>query len=482
MVFSNTFSNTKARSEWAELVFSISCTFLMFVIMPLMGCPSDTVSSQTTDCSFDDDCALGTVCLRAEGVCGTAACEFCLAGQICYTLDDGTQSCSKPECRSASECNSPESCVDGVCTKVTCTSRDDCPDDKICNLVGACVEPPEVCQSNEECPSGEICLASGVCRSGCLADDECDVDKYCDISSSSCQLGCRTASNCLAGEMCVNHKCRAEQITSCAQVMCSPEQKCVPQTFECVDVCTSAQGMPNSCPEGQVCSATTGECSVNACVGKDPEQCQGDAEHPYWNDTFCACVACIDSTHCSGAGESCNGNGECTVCQTLCDSSTPNTCQGATPYCISGCCSECIGTVDCPSGEVCLEGFCGVPPDCSTDPSICPSGLVCEGGMCRPAASGTSCNPQVPGSCPFGQMCTPDQSGMSGMCSSANIGGGLGCGFCNDDCTCDGGLTCEGFVCTGCKGLFGSGVGLDSNCPSGQGGAGLCAAGICIPL
>jgi hypothetical protein len=59
----------------------------------------------------------------------------------------------------------------------------------------------------------------------------------------------------------------------------------------------------------------------------------------------------------------------------------------------------------------------------------------------------------------------------TGTCQSLGGGGGS-CGGCNPDCTCNGTLTCDGFVCSGCDDTFL----VDPNCPD----SGLCFGGICL--
>lgn len=461
-------------------------------LMTLSACSDDDAAQKTTiSCTNDDPCPIGQVCLRNAGVCGTADCQFCLAGQICYTAPDGSQSCSRPECYSNDDCTAPKTCSsNGLCEEASCNKREDCPDGQICNLASQCVDPPESCTSDADCPNGEICPDSGVCRSGCRGNGDCAEGKYCN-ANNACADGCRDSTSCSSEQTCsAENKCVCDSSKCPEGLSCDAEQnKCIEGAFDCrtqagscqpgtycdnatgqcAPGCTDQAGMPNSCPENEVCNLTNGQCEVNNCIGKDPSECNGNIQTPYWNSTLCACVGCINDGQCD-PGEACNSNGQCASCDTPCQSDQPGTCQGSTPYCLNGCCRECIGSADCTGGQVCVSGTCGAEPDCTNDPAICPQGWACEAGRCKqPTQNGAACNVNDPTSCPFGQTCQPtDQSG-NGTCSAA--GGGLGCGLCNADCTCDNGGTCDGFFCTCTDG---------SQCPPIDLGLGIPLPGICL--
>lgn len=339
--------------------------------LTLAGCGGDEQPSDVKLCSGDDGCSFGSVCL-ASGECGTASCDFCGSGQVCVTLEDGTQTCSVPQCDTAADCTSPEQCVAGVCTEATCSTKEDCDAGKICNqLTSTCIDPPEACANDQQCAAGEVCITDmGVCVIGCADDASCGEGNICEESSRVCTSGCRDDEGCPEGQTCgADSKCTAVPITSCDQVTCTPTQRCNPaNNFQCEDTCTTDAGQPNSCPDGAVCNTNTGVCgSANECPGEDPNQCDGNANSPFWNTTLCACVECTDNSQCGGGA--CNANGQCTdACQTVCDPGTPGTCGGNTPYCIADCCVQCIGAADCMAGQLCLDGFCGDQPDCTADP------------------------------------------------------------------------------------------------------------------
>lgn len=459
----------------------------------------DTGQTQEQKCSFDDECDLGEVCL-VDGVCGAVDCEFCQPGQICYTDADGNSSCSRPECTQDSECDGDKSCIDGLCSDATCQAREDCPEGQICNvLAGKCVAPPDVCTTDFDCPVGNICKDDGTCSPGCSSDDQCDAGKFCNTDINICEDGCRDSTECTAEQTCDDSNqcvcdpskcaegficdegtngCVENTATSCDDVTCGEGQTCDPTTLTCVEApmgCTTEPDMPNSCPVGTVCNTATGDCDAQTCIDKTPEDCAG-TDAPYLNQDFCECVECLSDENCdTAAGETCNFNGQCQApCQTPCDPGTPGTCMGSTPYCFGGCCVECIGAADCAAGQICLDGMCGDPPDCSVDPTVCPSGYECVGGTCQAAAAGTSCDPSNPMSCPPGQFCqaSDPNNPTSGTCQG--LGGGNNCGGCNPDCTCDNGLTCDTLLglCTGCTD--------NSQCPPLDLGLGIPLPGLCL--
>ena len=506
-------SSVASASWWTLLLLP-----LMTALLTLSACGDENVATTRVACTNDDVCPIGQVCLRKDGFCGAVSCDFCQPGQVCYTDAAGNASCSRPECFRPTDCTAPATCIGGLCQESTCSKREDCPEGKICNLASQCVDPPEMCSNNAECPAGQICPASGFCRPGCANSSECAAGEFCS-ESNTCVSGCRSSMDCSAEQTCnAQNKCVCDTAKCPAGSACDPDQnKCVEGAFDCRQPqdtcpmgtfcngatgqceqgCTDQPNMPNSCTSGEICNLATGSCVPDNCPGKDPTSCMGDVRAPYWNPTACACVQCIRDEQC-GPNETCNDNGECGTCNTPCNANTPGTCQGNTPYCVSGCCRQCIGSADCPSGQVCVSGTCGQEPDCTNNPSICPAQWTCENGRCKePAAVGRSCvigstDPMM--SCPFGQQCVPDPNAPApgpnqppstmGVCSAA--GGGFGCGTCNADCTCDGGLTCDGFACTGCmpEPLNIGGIpiplpfGPDARCPST--GLGICLQGTCF--
>ena len=497
MMFDRRNRGQGAGGAWARGAWAL----LLTAVIGVVGCGTDETSTTTeTPCSFDDECEIGQVCL-AEGVCGKVDCQFCGPSQICWTSPEGESSCSRPECNSDDECAGDASCDGGKCVVSSCESRDDCPEGKICNvLAGTCVDPPDMCATDFDCPDGQVCDPNtSECRDGCSDSGACDEGEFCNPDVKRCEPGCDSDDACGAEQSCdtENNQCACdpakcaegfvcdaatngcveqEEPETCEDVDCPEGQMCDPGTLECIETpegCTTQQGMPNSCPPGSVCNEATGECTTSTCPDKSPEDCTGAT--PYLSMDFCECVQCLDDTNCDmAAGESCNFNGQCqAACANPCDQADADPCAGVpdTNYCFGGCCVECVGAADCAAGEACVDGFCDMPPPCDpADPTTCPSGYTCTGGQCQPMQAGGNCDVNDPMSCPQGQFCQPASMGSS-MGTCQGLGGGMGCGLCNPNCTCDGNLTCDGFACTGCMGF------IDPSCP---GMLGVCLEGLCI--
>lgn len=452
-------------------------TSLLFVL--LAGCSDDAATSSS--CVFDTECSLGTVC-SVDKLCVKAACEFCTAEQVCLiTTSSPEGSCSAPECASAADCTGKGGvCQAGLCTDQQCVTSADCASGQVCNLANQCIASDGTCATAIDCPTGQICK-DDACVPGCETSDQCEDGKVCN-SDGVCLTGCRDASECGTGQACTDGKCvctpgscgdgkfcdvatgSCAVVSSCDQVTCVGDTVCDPFTLACVAKCTV-----DSCQPGQACNQASGQCEQTNCPGEDPTQCEGNAQRPIWDALRCFCAECLSTADCNtAAGEVCTASGSCFACQQACDPATPGACGGGTPYCINECCVQCVGAADCPQGQLCLEGACGVPPNCAVDPTVCPSGTTCTNGNCAPNSGGGVCDPTNPTGCPSGTFCDPTTLTCSG-----GLGGGFGCGLCNADCTCDGGLSCNGFLCEGCGvEVFGIPVGGPA-CPNGQS---------CLPL
>ncbi len=470
---------------WSNLrILALGLTLVLALFAS--ACGSDSATS--TSCSTDDDCALGTVC-GANNTCIQAACEFCTGDQICYRTDENPAgTCSKPECTSDDDC-AEGSCREFQCSTSECTSDADCGAGETCTLAGTCETAS--CSGPDDCATGTFCGASGTCESGCDANDDCGEGQACDVASNTCVAGCMGNDDCAANQQCVDSACvctpggcaagqYCDQASgaclgaaSCDQITCPQGQVCNADTLACEAGCTA--GSCQAANPNEVCDLQSGQCIPNTCPGQDPNQCMGNAQRPQWDAAKCFCAECLTDNDCNtAAGETCTAGGSCFACETACDAQTPGTC-GQSQYCIEDCCVDCVGAADCAAGELCIEGSCAPEPDCTQDPSVCPNGYECVNGSCNPPnTNGTTCDPTDPtnGDCPQGTFCNPD-----GTCGLP--GGGNFCGFCNADCTCSNGLTCNGFLCEGCMISITDPTG---GCPAGNICLPLDPVGICFPL
>jgi len=273
--------------------------------------------------------------------------------------------------------------------------------------------------------------------------------------------------------------CGFDQACDAGRCVCDPDQcapgwGCVEGGSHCRQLDMSVGCTPGLCPEGQACSTDLGRCidvdSPPSC--DDGTLCQGNDDCMGLLgvcDDGC-CVECVDDSTC--AGDQVCTNSTCVdapspSCE-VCDLNNPGTCNVDAPLCFQGCCVECLVNVDCKNDEICSsDSTCIDKPSCVDVPDICAMSERCDtaSGECLPA-NPTCQNPQDPLACPEGMFCNPS----SNQCEPSMP---TDCGLCNPDCTCDNGLTCNGFSCTGCT------DGIDPRCPMADGAAGLCLSGVC---
>ncbi len=213
---------------------------------------------------------------------------------------------------------------------------------------------------------------------------------------------------------------------------------------------------------------------------------------------------------CNGLDDDCNGvvdegNSLCATDQ-VCDKGTcVKKCMGAefpcpsdkvcntNGYCVDPACE----TVNCPSGQVCIQGTCKGPCDGVT----CPYSQVCLAGVCKdPCASVTCASGEVcdGGACVTSCTCLPCTGGnacdtVSGNCVEPTCvgiacGAGTHCvaGGCVEDCAgavCPFGQGCIAGVCTaiatgsGGSGPSSTGTGLASGSGGGGSASGTTAGG-----
>ncbi len=327
----------------------------------------------------------------------------------------------------------------------SCETDSDCEIGTVCGSEGECVESP--C---DFCEDDQICYKTadnpeGVCSAPeCYVDDDCDdgqcIDNQCGGPYNVAQPDpCSGPDDCPDGQT------------------CSPGGTCVDEPEPECQNASDCDGPDEICDNGQCVDdgGGNGDCDTDELNCAEPT--------PYADAQSCSCVECLTATDCGDANKDCqngqciddggNGPGTPGECTQSCDPNEPGVCNSPTPYCVDECCVECIGSGDCSGTEACIDGFCGDPGACTTD-GDCPSGYTCNNGDCEAPATGTGCDPNDPDSCPDTQVCDPDTETCQG------VGGDMGCGLCNDDCTCPGISECESsFMCMGCL--------TAADCPSG---------------
>ena len=185
------------------------------------------------------------------------------------------------------------------------------------------------------CPSGLLCTLG-----------EC---------GPQCQRNVPSGYECPTGYFCEANTC----VSYCAGVVCTEQQRCVPETGACQDLCFGVE-----CAEGELC--VSGECL--------PDQCEY-AGCP--NGTRCELGYCLNDP-CAGIdcgeGSFCR-EGECIF-------SCADVSCGFGERCQDGACvsDRCSGLV-CGRQQVCIEGICEIDPCLERE---CEDFEACVLGECVP--------------------------------------------------------------------------------------------------
>jgi hypothetical protein len=250
------------------------------------------------------------------------------------------------------------------------------------------------CETNADCDSCSSCVDN-------LCVSICDADEFCE--DGQCKE-CNDSTPCPDDKVCVNGECVCP-----AGLFLNDKGQCVPclpeNTPNCF-ICTPDGLIPVECVDG-VCDPETGDCVD--CIGG------GDCEP---NEK------CLD--------------GDCVCKDGFVRNPVTGECEPA---------PECDNDSDCPACEQCNQyGFC--------EPIECPEGQVCVDGECK-----TPCENGV--DCPDGYGCNPDTGFCEKCedqdCSTPNCEKLLGCECSNNQCVdadncnqerCNNTFDCpEGCVC-----------------------------------
>jgi MYXO-CTERM domain-containing protein len=451
-------------------------------------------------CASDDECPPGRYCDQNAGSCAEPCVDDsnCAADEIC---EDGACQQANPPCTSDGECDLGDVCVGGYClppcppagndgcapgedgagdvcdaeaccggyhdNSPPCVADAQCEGGYICDD-GVCVPPESPCDVS--CPGGEECV-DGNCEPGgnpCSEDSECAggevcVDGHCHEGQPACEGedcdNCTWDQDCPGGEICVSGECHpAEPPVTCSNNGdCPANQVCEGGFCDGKETCSD----DSDCPNGEACDDGLGLCVPE----HPPIPCSGSGDCPS-GDT------CTSGT-CQPPGGGCTDNSDCTGDSQCVDNGGVELCVPPHPP------IPCSGDGDCPSGDVCLSGYCGSNDDSGgggpggsgpgggTEP--CNNDLDCPSNTCVDDGGVELCVPQHPpvpcdttSDCPAGDLCA------GGFCTSDT---------CEDADDCPAGTVCDNTVdlcvpehppvpCSG-----------DSDCP----GDDRCEAGFCAP-
>ena len=159
--------------------------------------------------------------------------------------------CFEGGCVTGFTCVQNQYCVPNTCAGMTC------PTGQLCGPAG-CQDP---CQG-ATCPLGQVCKG-GACLDPCQGA-ACPVRQHCQADSAG-NGRCVPSCDCLP---CGTGTCNATsgrcEATGCDALTCNPGETkdCTGATPRCLTRC---QGV--SCPLGEQCDATTGQCTRDLCFG-----------------------------------------------------------------------------------------------------------------------------------------------------------------------------------------------------------------------
>lgn len=166
---------------------------------------------------------------RAETVYMDFECPSCGPQPECLTDADcsATQQCSEGKCVSVPcECGQVS---DHKCSEYDCCADSDCGADKICQD-HSCVQKPPECTSDTDCKDTQYCdvPAGGTCKDVPVGD--CGkVENHAFVAygyECGAEVGCPS---CPQGEICVDHLCKAVDVTCPTSGVVGDETACTAQ-------------------------------------------------------------------------------------------------------------------------------------------------------------------------------------------------------------------------------------------------------------
>jgi len=133
-------------------------------------CPPGTINCNNSCC--DGTCLNGTTCCPTGQTCGTTCCPI---GQVCLngtTCCPAKQVCGNTCCPSGMICKNGQCVTPPNCPSTGCATA--CLNNSSCDCVTttegvSCVQPIctfVTCTTSADCPSGQVCFTQGCCGGG----------------------------------------------------------------------------------------------------------------------------------------------------------------------------------------------------------------------------------------------------------------------------------------------------------------------------
>ncbi len=264
------------------------------------------VTAVVPDCTSNDDCPLGEVCLD-DNTCGEPPLVNCTADT---------------ECADHQRCNQATGvCVDGV---RPCTGMDpaECPGRQCDPARQICVD----CLLPEHCVAPEMCVENTCIdpmNPGPGPMNECVDDTSCMPPTTICEanmcvLGCGQPGGvqCSGGDICDTNtgRCVSLQGPCMTDANCSPPMT-VCETGQCIPGCHRVGGL--QCPGGEVCNPSTGRCQGGGPVCTSDLDCNPPSTvcnlFSGACEPGCGTNGCTAPEMCNTATGHCEGGGTCTA-------------------------------------------------------------------------------------------------------------------------------------------------------------------------
>lgn len=352
----------------------------------LNDCPSDecTDACIAWQCGWSGDCQDGYACENAVCVVATPDCSTtgCADGFICK-LAAGTASCVARNSDGGASLNNSDATSDANPSLDAPAATEDAARPPLADATSTDSALPPVADatsSNEASDSPEESDSSAIYEFDSEAGSSvCNDDTQCASSS----------------ERCIDGRCL--DVGS----LCSDGTQCVVSGYRCVDgVCEPACSAVSPCPLGYSCNTALGACALN------PERCSGAAPCP--SGSVCVEERCVAPCAASGNPSNCPHGGE--ICVN--GGCIPN--EAASFSCKND--GESFELADtCAVGEICLHHdcyeACEITPDaggCADPTRVCKEVTVPTGTytVCAPPNGlGSECDVAALSPCPSGHVC-----------------------------------------------------------------------------